>query len=203
MVHGEDEIRYLRAYESATLRKPQIVADNVLAGIFLADTTHRAALAALLLQEAVEAARRLGAVVEALGDRSVPVARRLQRPLPGVAAWDALAERAGMTEEAGDLLRALGLGEAARESAEELIAFGGLSWFSAAIRASESGPAAVTVEAGTPAMLHYRGFDAEGAEAAVAFALDDDRVIALGDATGDFVMWAREFLGAYIDARGG
>jgi hypothetical protein len=108
-----------------------------------------------------------------------------------------------MTEEPGDLLRGLGLGEDALESAEELISFGGLSWFSHAVRASEGGPADVTVEAGIPPILHYRGFDAAGVAAEVTLPLDDDRVIALGDATGDFVMWSREFLGAYIDGRTG
>ena len=33
--------------------------------------------------------------------------------------------------------------------------------------------------------------------------LQDNQVIALGDATGDFVTWAREFLATYIDARSG
>lgn len=199
----DDELAFLRAYEYTTLRTPQIVADNVLTGIFLADTAHRAALAALLLQEAVEAARRLSAVWVALSDRTHPVARRLNRPLPGVAAWDALLSVAGDTEEPDDVIRALTLGESARESAEELIRFGGLRWFREAIRAAESGPPSVTLEPGAPVTLFWQGFDAAGESVTVTLPLSDDRVIALGDATADFVIWAREFLSSYIEARSG
>lgn len=199
-----EELAFLRTYESMTLRKPQVVADNVLAGIFLADAAHRAALAGLLLQEAVEAARRLAAVWTALSDRTMPVARRLEQPLPGAASWRALAGRVGMTEQADEILDVLGIGEGARESAEELMAFGGLTWFEQAIRTAETGPPDVTVEApesGAAPILAWRGRDAAGQPASVRLLLEDSRVVALGDATADFVMWAREFLATYIDAR--
>ncbi len=198
-----DEIEFLRTYEATTLWKPQVVADNVLTGIFLADTTYRGPLAALLLQEAVEAARRLAAVWHALADRGVSVPRRLQQPLPGAAPWAAMATEVGMTEDPRDILRTLGVDESAQESATELVEFGGLSWFTDAIRAAEAGPPAVTVLPGQPATLVWSGHDASGAPAEAYVTLEDDAVIALGDATGDFVTWARDFLGAYIDARTG
>ena len=62
-----DDLAFLREYEATTLWKPQVVADNVLTGIFLADTTYRGPLAALLLQEAVEAARRNVEMQQGLG----------------------------------------------------------------------------------------------------------------------------------------
>ncbi len=196
-----DDLEFLRRYEATTLWKPQVVADNVLTGIFLADTTYRAPLAALLLQESVEAARRLAAVWHALADRSMPVARRLRAPLPGPEGWSALASAVGMTEAPEDILRTLGLDESALESATELLEFGGLTWFTDAIRASESGPPDVTVIPGQPATLQWVGHDGAGEPVRVHVLLEDDRVIALGDATGDFVTWARDFLGAYMDAR--
>ena len=75
---GMDEAAFLQGYATQAIRKPQVVADNVLTGIFLADTTFRGALAALLLQESVEAMRRLTAVWGALGDRNEAPARRLR-----------------------------------------------------------------------------------------------------------------------------
>ena len=50
---GLDEATFLRAYRDGTLRKPQVVADNVLTGIFLTDASYRGALTALLVQESV------------------------------------------------------------------------------------------------------------------------------------------------------
>jgi hypothetical protein len=202
-----EEIAYLRDYEAVTLRKPQVVADNVLTGIFLADATYRATLAALLLQESVEAVRRLAAVWHALGDRREPPARRLRRPLPDGAAVRAMAEAVGMTEEPRALLAHLGLSEDAIESAEELASFGGLGWFAEAVRCAESGPPDLTVvppeEPGGPSVLHWSGFDHTGAGVRIEVALEDSQVIALGDATADFVTWAREFLATYIDGRAG
>lgn len=202
-----EEMAFLRAFESVTLWKPQVVADNVLTGIFLADATYRGALAALLLQESVEAVRRLAAVWHALGDRSEAPARRLRRPLPGADEVQRMADTVGMIEEPRAVLTHLGVGEAAADSAEEIISFGGLSWFAEAVRAAESGPPDVTVlppeEPGMPATLRWSGFDQSGRPHRVEVPLEDNQVIALGDATGDFVTWAREFLATYIDARSG
>ncbi len=201
----DDEIEFLRAYESTTLTKPQVVADNVLTGIFLADAAHRAALAELLLQEAVEAARRLAAVWTGLAHREQPVVEALRAPLPGVEAWEELAAAVAEREETPrEILRLLNIDESALESAEEMTEFGGLTWFSTAIRTFEAGPAAMTVEPGEPggpSVVVARGFDRGGRPAETRVILDDDRVIALGDATGDFVTWSRDFLGAFLDAR--
>lgn len=201
------ELAFLRTYESVTLWKPQVVADNVLTGIFLADATYRGALAALLLQESVEAVRRLAAVCGALADRSVAPARRLRRPLPGAQEVRALAETVGMTEEPRSLIGWLGVGDEALDSADELAGFGGLTWFAEATRCAESGPPAVSVlpplEAGRASVLRWDGHAATGEAVRVEVELEDSQVIALGDATGDFVTWAREFLAAYIDARAG
>jgi len=199
------ELAFLNSYESMALWKPQVVADNVLTGIFLADATYRAALAALLLQEAAESARRLAAVWQALADRSMPVARRLQAPLPGATVWAAMAETVGMAESPEQVLTVLGVDESARESAEELIEFGGLPWFTNLIRTAESGPPSVSLtaseESGQPPTLVWSGYDAQGEAVETRLSMADEQVIALGDATGNFVTWAREFLGAYIDRR--
>jgi hypothetical protein len=198
-----DELAFLRTYEAVTLWKPQVVADNVLTGIFLADSTYRGALAALLLQESVEAARRLAAVWHALADRSEPPVRRLQRPLPDAAAVGAMAEAVGQVEDPREILARLGVDDSAAESASELAAFGGLSWFAEAVRVAESGPPDVAVTPGAPAVLRWSGYALDGRSASIEVVLEDDQIVALGDATGDFVTWAREFLGAYVDARVG
>ncbi|MDA0815283.1 MAG: hypothetical protein O2924_01750 [Chloroflexi bacterium] len=196
-----DELRFLHQYESVTLWKPQVVADNVLTGIFLADATYRGALAALLLQESVEAARRLAAVWSALADRSEPPARRLRRALPTGAEFAEMTTAIGMVEHPEEILTRLGVDHSALESATELAAFGGLTWFTEAIRCAEMGPPDVTVEPGVPPTLRWSGHDSGGDRHVIEVQLEDAQVIALGDATGDFVTWAREFLGAYIDAR--
>ncbi|MCA9855757.1 MAG: hypothetical protein KC458_00600 [Dehalococcoidia bacterium] len=202
-----EEFAFLRAYESVTLWKPQVVADNVLTGIFLADATYRGALAALLLQESVEAVRRLTAVWHALADRSEAPARRLRRPLPLADDVQRMADTVGKAEEAREVVTHLGVGNAGADSAAEIITFGGLSWFAEAARCAESGPPDVTVvppeEPGGFPRLLWSGFDHEGTPRRVEIELEDSQVIALGDATGDFVTWAREFLAAYIDARAG
>jgi hypothetical protein len=202
---GDGDLSFLRSYESTTLWKPQVVADNVLTGIFLADSSYRVALAALLLQEAAEAARRLAAVWHALADRTLPVARRLRGPLPGSEGFASMADAIGMMEAPEEVLRLLAVDESALDSATELAAFGGLSWFTEVVRTAEAGPPSVRVEPnpepGQPPVLWWSGHDASGAAVETRLVLADEQVIALGDATGDFVTWAREFLAAYIDAR--
>ncbi|GMU40818.1 MAG: hypothetical protein AMXMBFR23_16840 [Chloroflexota bacterium] len=200
----DDELAFLRTYESTTLTKPQVVADNVLTGIFLADSRHRAALAALLLQEAVEAARRLAAVWDALAHRSRSVAEALAGPLPNATVWEALAGAVTGLEDPREVLRLIQVDESALESAEEMLEFAGLDWFSAAIRTFEAGPPALTLEPGepgSPGVVALRGVGTDGSPRETRVRLEDDRIIALGDATGDFVTWSRDFLGAYMDAR--
>ena len=79
--------------------------------------------------------------------------------------------------------------------------------FAEAVRCAESGPPDLTVvpheEAGAPAVLRWSGYDRVGEPVHIEVALEDSQVIALGDATADFVTWAREFLGSYIDGRTG
>lgn len=201
-----EELAFLRAYESVTLWKPQVVADNVLTGIFLADATYRGSLAALLLQESVEAVRRLAAVWDALSDRTESPARRLRHTgLPGGDGVQRMADAVGMVEDPREVIARLGVGEDAADSAEEIVSFGGLTWFADAVRCAESGPPDVTVgppeEPGRAPVLRWSGHDRSGAPRHVEVELEDSQVIALGDATGDFVTWAREFLASYTDAR--
>jgi len=201
----DDEIIYLRGFEQTTVTKPQVVADNVLAGIFLTDTRYRAALTALLLQEAVEAGRRLALVCGALASRAAPPARALRRPLPDLDEWRAFAETVGAFEEPQQVLDWLHVDASASQSAEEMVAFGGFSRLSAAVRVLEGGPPEVAVErdeAGT-AVLVLRAYPRPGERAEARLPLVDGQIIALGDMAGDFVAWTRDFLGAYLDARAG
>lgn len=200
-----DELAYLRAFEHTAVTKPQIVADNVLAGIFLTDAGYRTALTALLLQEAVEAARRLALVCIALAGRTMPPARALARPLPNAEEWRAFAEAVGAFQEPDQILDWLHVDPSALQSAEELLAFGGLSRLNAAVRVLEYGPPEVSTErdeAGT-AVLVLRAYPRPDERVEARLPLLDDQIIALGDMAGDFVAWTRDFLGAYLDARAG
>ncbi|TAK74681.1 MAG: hypothetical protein EPO16_10415 [Dehalococcoidia bacterium] len=202
---ANEELAYLRSFDQTAVAKPQIVADNVLTGIFLTDSRYRTALTALLLQEAVEAGRRLALVCLALADRSVPPARAIARPLPGLEGWQAFAAAIGRFEEPAQILDWLHVDQSARQSAEELLAWGGLSRLNAAVRVLEGGPPEVLTErdeAGT-ATLVIRAYTASGERAEARLPLLDDQIIALGDMAGDFVTWTRDFLGAYLDARAG
>ena len=201
-----NETEFLHAYATSALRKPQVVADNVLTGIFLTDATYRGALTALLLQEAVEAARRLAAVWGALSDRSRPVARRLADPLPGAEAWarfaDAVAE-AARAEHPAALLRMMAIDESALQSAQELCAFDGLARFEVPLRVYEPGPPVVAVLGGGPTgTLLLTNATPSGENLVTRMTLADEQIVALGDAAGDFATWAADFLGAYIEGRG-
>lgn len=202
---ADDEIAYLRGFEQTAVTKPQIVADNVLTGIFLTDVRYRTALTALLLQEAVEAGRRLALVCIALAGRTVPPARALARPLPGLEEWRAFAQAVGGFEAPAQILDWLHVDQSALQSAEEMLAFGGLSRLDAAVRVLEGGPPEVSTgrdEAGT-AILVLRAYTSSGERVEARLPLVDDQIIALGDMAGDFVTWTRDFLGAYLDARAG
>ena len=199
---GLSEPEFLRAYAATALRKPQVVADNVLNGIFLADASYRPALTALLVQEAVEAARRLNAVWIALTDRTRPVAQRLAGPLPGAEAWAGFAAAvAAASADPAALLEAMAIDASALESAEELAAFDGLVRFAVPLRVFEAGVPTVTVHPGPPPTLLLSTVDAAGEAIEARLPLADEQVVALGDAAGDFVTWALDFLGAFIDAR--
>ncbi len=196
------DLEALRRYTDATLWKPQIVADNVLNGIFLADSSHRALLAALMVQEAAEAARRFNHVWLALSDRSQSLTRRLAGPLPGATEWEQLAETIANIEAPGQVIDLLHLDESVTESVEELLAYGSLGIFTNMIQVTESGPPRPTVEPTYPPVLTLTNLDRAERPIEVRIELADDRVIAIGDVTGDFVTWSRDFLEAYMESRG-
>jgi hypothetical protein len=157
-----------------------------------------------LLQEAVEAARRLAGVWAALSDRSRPVAERLAGPLPGIEAWRALTEAVeSAVGYPAQLLQAMAIDASALESATELVAFGRLARFDDALRVFEVGPPAVLVGPEDAHSLVVANADASGLRVAAQWSLRDGEVIALGDAAAYFATWGRDFLEAYIDARAG
>ena len=197
---GMTETDFVRAYAATTLRKPQIVSDNVLTGIPLADESYRIALAALLLQEAVEAARRLMGVWTALTDRTRPVARSLAGPLPRGKEWRSFAADVA-TADPAQLLRAMAIDSSARQSAEELVAFSEFAQFETPLLVFDAGPPVALLLPENPAVLVVANVDADGRRVEARWSLERDQVTALADATGYFVLWAGDFLGAYIDRR--
>jgi hypothetical protein len=201
---GLSELEFLDIYERSALRKPQVAADAALRTLVLAGTSDRVTLTALIAQQFVEAARRLVAVHEALGNRREPVALALTRPLPGAAEWRDFAQRAG-TLEPEDMLRNLALNETARPSAELLRRQPDLGQFTELIRACETGSEMLLVREsnGSRAPVEFWlagiGRDGEPAQAAIGTAEDDAAMFA--DLTADLSSVARGFLGAYLGAR--
>lgn len=194
------ELEFLRAYDDATLRRIEVVSDAILERIFRTEDRHRAVLAAQVLTELAEAAQRLVAVCTALRDRSIPVGRALQRPLPTSEDWLTFAE-AVFEANPSDLVRAMGLDETALESAAELAAVSDLARHAEVIRVHEGGPPVSVLEPGDPPRLRLVGYDRAGASVEFAIALSEPRVIGLADATGHLVALARDFLLTHIELR--
>lgn len=198
-----DELTFLRAYDDATLRRIEVVSDAILERIFRTEDRHRALLAAQLLAELAEAARRLLAVCTALRDRSVPVGRALLAPLPTSEDWRTFAE-AVFEAHPGDLVRAMALDEAAIDSAAELASISDLTRHAEVIRVHEGGPPVAVLEAGAagePTVLRLVGHDRAGQRCEFAMPLSEARVIGLGDATGHLVAMARDFLLTHVELR--
>jgi hypothetical protein len=195
-----DELTFLRGYEETTLRRIEVVSDALLEHTFRADDSHRAALAAGILAELAEAARRLLAVCTALRDRRVPVARALLRPLPTADDWHPFAE-AMYEADPADLVRAMGLDDRARESAAELASVRDLARHAEVIRVHESGAPITVIEPGEPPSLLLIGHDHAAERAELRIPLTEARVIALADATGHLVALARDFLLTHIELR--
>ena len=198
------EREQLLHYLDDTLRVPQVAADTILGSIFLADAANRALMAAAIAGRLVEAARRLTAVYVALADRSRPVVRALEAPLPGAAEWAALAEQLrGMSGPA--ILAALGIDESASVSADALAATAdGLGRYTALVRTHELEPPRIEREPGEGGelgWLRFVGRDRDGAPVEERLPLTEEAVVALADAVGELVTLSRDFLGAYFDAR--
>jgi hypothetical protein len=197
------ELAFLRAYDDGSLRRIEVVSDALLERIFRADDSHRAVLAAQLLTELAEAARRLLAVCTALRDRTVPVGRALLAPLPTAEDWLAFAD-AVVDAHPDDLVRAMGLDETAIDSAAELASITDLARHADVIRVHEAGPPISTIEPGDqgqPPVLTLTGFDHAGARHAFRLPLNESRVIGLADATGHLVALARDFLLTHVELR--
>lgn len=194
------ELEFLRAYDEGTLRRIELVSDALLERIFRTDDSHRAVLAGQLLTELAEAAQRLVAVCTALRDRTIPVGRALQRPLPGADDFRAFAE-AVFEAHPGDLVRAMGLDETALESAAELTSISDLARHAEIVCVHEGGPPVSVLEPGDPPRLRLIGRDHAGDPCEFSIALGESRVIGLADATGHLVALARDFLLTHVELR--
>lgn len=195
-----DELTFLRAYDDATLRGIEVVSDAILERIFRTEDRHRTLLAAQILAELSEAAQRLVAVCTALRDRSMPVGRALLAPLPGAEEFQSFAE-AVFEAPPTELVRAMGLDEAALESAAELTSITDLARHAQVIRVHEGGQPVAVLEPGDPPSLHLVGLDRQGQRTELRIALSEPRVIGLADATGHLVALARDFLMTHVELR--
>ncbi len=196
----------LRHYIDDTLRAPQVAADAILGAIFLADAGNRALMAGAIASRLAEAARRFTAVYRALSDRTVPVAQRLEAPLPGAREWEALAAHLEQMP-ASAILAELGLDESAAESAEALSAHAEeLGRYTVLIRVHEAEPprlARERGEPGSPLRLRFAGRSRDGEPVEERLPLTEEAVVALADAVGELVTLSRDFLGAYAEGRPG
>ena len=197
-VAGLTEIRFLEEYERTVLSKPQMVADAALKALAFAPPYERPALVGMLAEQLVEAALRLTAVFEALDDRRVSIAEHLRGPLPGVEAWEALAQLAATAEPEG-VVRRLALDEGAVESASQLRGLPIPEWLPALIEAST---AADSLAMPAPIdQLAVTGTNAEGERLEVRLAAGENDTVAMADLVADLCSVARGFLGAYLRAR--
>ena len=118
--------QFLQGYWETTLWKPQIVADNVLTRIYLADASYRSALAVLMLQECVESARRLATIVLGLTNSSGNLAQYLREPLAGATGWRSMVDIIENRSSAEELIEMLHLNFQAEQSVNELLDTRGL-----------------------------------------------------------------------------
>lgn len=201
---GLSELEFVAQYHASALRKPQVVADAALRTFVYAPPADRAVLAAVIAEQAAEAARRLCAVHAALSDRRYSIARSLLRPLPGAEAWRQFAQQAGVYSPE-EMLRELSLGEGALESARKLRSQPDLAALSHLVAAAEAGMGMVLVPGiespRGPEDAWFAGVDREGTPVANAVALGEGDAAGLADIAADLASIARGFLGAYLGAR--
>ena len=199
---GLSELAFVEAYQNGALRKPQVVSDSLLRTLVLAPTADRLMLSGLLAEQLAEACRRLVAVVNALADRRYQVGRSLLGPLPRLAAWERFIQQAG-TFSPEQMLRELGLGEGAQESAVALRSQPRLAAFSPLVAASETGGSMILIPItpGAPSSAWFAGIDAEHTPVAALISGDEQEAAALADCSADLVSIARGFLREYLHAR--
>ncbi len=197
-VAGLGEIAFLEEYERSVLSKPQMVADAALKALAFAPPYERPALVGMLASQLVEAALRLTAVFEALDDRRFPVADSLRGPLPGAAAWVALAQLAGTAEPEG-VVRRLALDDGAVESAAQLRGLPVPEWLPALIEATGA-PDSLAMPAPID-QLAVTGTNGQGERVEVRLAAGEEATVAMADLVADLCSVARGLLGAYLRAR--
>jgi hypothetical protein len=194
---GLSELRFVDAYWRLTLRKPQVGADAALRAMVTAGAGDRGPLVGVLASHAAEAARRLVAVYSALDDRTYPIARRLQGPLPGRDAWDEFVSTV-MALQPSQLTWRLGVGEDGLAAAERMRSMGDPTWLGPLVSAAEHG----TLLIDGPGERDGRiGVAIAGQPEVEALRLSEDDAASLADATADMVSVARGLLGSYLDAR--
>jgi len=198
-----ENLDFLRGYWETTLWKPQVVADNVLTGIYLADASYRAALATLMLQECAEAARRLSAVFLSLQNSRDDLSTLLKQTLPTANDWENMINIVEAQASPEELLEIIGLENGPLKTAEEFLNTRALLRYAVPISLYERGPPTVINDktGANESMLKLYNSDLSGNPVTATIPLEEEQVVALGDATGDFVTWARDFLGTYIDRK--
>jgi|TARA_B100000530_G_scaffold308995_1_gene234446 hypothetical protein len=193
--------QFLQGYWETTLWKPQIVADNVLTGIYLADASYRSALAVLMLQECVESARRLATIVLGLTNSSGNLAQYLREPLAGATGWRSMVDIIENRSSAEELIEMLHLNFQAEQSVNELLDTRGLIHYAVPISLYEAGLPSVVIHPASndKSDLVLQNQDRNRSPVSATIPLEEEQIVALGDATGDFVTWSRDFLGVFLD----
>ncbi len=201
-----DELTFVESYLHSTLRKPQVVADAALRTLVLAGQSDRVMLTALVAEQLAEAARRLVAVVEALSDRTYPIARTLMQPLPGAQAWSEFVQLASSAPP-GAMLSRLNISSTAMESAERLRGQPDLAGLTPLVAAAAGGNAMVLVRGAggrqAPGEFMVAASSAGGETITTVYGGLEGDAATLADLTADLSSIARGFLGAYLEARRG
>ena len=101
------------------------------------------------------------------------------------------------------LLELLGLEDGPLKTAEEFLNTPALLRYAVPVSLYERGPPTVinNKTGASDSMLKLYNSDSSDNPVTATIPLEEEQVVALGDATGDFVTWARDFLGTYIDGK--
>jgi len=198
------ELEFVDAYCRSALRQPQMAADAALRALVFSESGDRAILTGLIAQQLAEACRRLVAVYNALSDRRYSIARKLLRPLPGVAEWKTFIQQAG-TFSPEQTCRELSLGDEALEHARHLRSQCDLAELTKLIAASELGTSMLLVPylAGRNIAEEcwLAGVDGEGEPFAASFKANEQNAADLAGLTADLSAIARGFLSVYLGNR--
>jgi hypothetical protein len=102
---------------------------------------------------------------------------------------------------AEELIEMLHLDFQAEQSVNELLDTRGLIHYAVPVSLYEAGLPSVVIHPASndKSDLVLQNHDRNRSPVSATIPLEEEQIVALGDATGDFVTWSRDFLGVFLD----